>query len=75
MDAPIIGGVTDAPNDHKTTLNIDIYPSTLVFVENIGPKYDFEGGWGGLWYGILGGGPDPKKKSFNRILCYVFLEH
>ena len=38
----------------KTTLNIDIYPSTLVFVENIGPKYDFEGGWGGLWYGMWG---------------------
>ena len=40
---------TDAPYDCKTTLNIDIYPSTLVFVENIGHNYDFEGGWGGLW--------------------------
>ena len=25
------GAVTDAPLDHKTTLNIDIYPFTLVF--------------------------------------------
>ena len=31
----------------KLTSNIDIYPSTLVSVENIGHKYDF-GGWGGL---------------------------
>ena len=31
-DAPCDGGmVTDTPCDHKTTLNIDIYPSTLVF--------------------------------------------
>ena len=44
----------------------------LVFVENIGHKYDFQGGvvvsgrgWG--W----GGGPDPKKKSFNRLLIHI----
>ena len=51
---PVTGAVTDAPYDHKTTLNIDIYPSTLGFFENIGHKYDFDGGgvvpgrvWGG----------------------------
>ena len=33
----------------KTHLNIDIYPCTLFFSENIGHKYDFEGGWGGPW--------------------------
>ena len=32
----------------KPTSNIDICPSTLAFVENIGHKYDFQGGWGGL---------------------------
>ena len=37
----------DGPHDCKTTLNINIYPSTLVFVENIGHNYDFEGGGGG----------------------------
>ena len=40
----VMGAVTDDPHDCKTTLNIDIYPSTLVFVENIGHNYDFEGG-------------------------------
>ena len=33
----------------------------LIFVENIGHEYDFEG-WGG---------PDPKKKSFNRLLTHI----
>ena len=32
----------------------------LGFVENIGCKYDFQGG-----------GPDPKKKSFNRLLIHI----
>ena len=39
---------------HVKTSNIDIYLSTLVFVENIGHKYQFQGGgvvsgrvWGG----------------------------
>ena len=54
-DALMMGAVTDTPCDCKTTLNIDIYPSTLVFFLNIGHKYDFEGvgvvpgrvwGWG-----------------------------
>ena len=45
---PVMGGSDGCPHDCKTTLNIDIYPSTLVFVENIGHNYDFEGG-GGLW--------------------------
>ena len=31
----------------KTHLDIDIYPCTLFCFENIGHKYDFEGGWGG----------------------------
>ena len=38
----------------KTSLNINIYPSTLFF-ENIGHKYGFEGawvGWGG-WRGVV----------------------
>ena len=49
----------------------------LVFVENIGQKYDFGGGWGcwsGLWQGLgmgVGGGPDPKKKGFNRLLIHI----
>ena len=40
----------------------------LVFVENIGHKYDFRGVWGGLWLGLGWGwgwgGPDSKKKRF-----------
>ena len=51
---PMMGAVTDAPLDCKTTLNIDIYPSTLVFVENIGHNYDFEG-WGGVVSGRVWG--------------------
>ena len=39
----------------------------LVFVENIGHKYDFQGG-----VVVSGrGGPDPKKKSFNRLLIHI----
>ena len=34
----------------------------LGFVENIGHEYDFQGG---------GGGPDPKKKIFNRLLIHI----
>ena len=37
----------------------------LVFVENIGHKYDFQGsggGWSLVGSGV-GGGPDPKKKK------------
>ena len=59
---------------HQPTSNIDIYPTTLVFVENIGHKYDFLGGGvvsGRVWGG---GGPDPKKKSFNRILIHIYLQ-
>ena len=44
----------------------------LVFVENIGYKYDFQGG------GVVSGrgwgweaGPDPKKKSFNRLFIHI----
>ena len=51
----------DFPHDCKTILNIDIYPSTLVFVENISHNYDFEGGWSLVWSGVGVGGPDPKK--------------
>ena len=76
-DTPVMpfmmGVVTDAPCGHKTTLNIDIYPYTLFFFFNIGHKYDFEGG--GTWWGLgVGGGPDPKKKSFNRILIHIYLQ-
>ena len=55
--------VTNDPHDCKTTLNIDIYPSTLVFVENIGHNYDFEGGGvaSGRILGLGVSGPDPKK--------------
>ena len=38
----------------------------LVFVENIGHKHDFQGSGVGK-----GGGPDPKKKSFNRLLIHI----
>ena len=60
-DAPIMG-VSDMPCDRGTTYhcklasNIDIYPSTVVLVENIGHKYGFQGGgvvsgkvWGRGW--------------------------
>ena len=46
----------------------------LVFVENIGHKYDFwGGGWGGLWQGLGWGrgGPDQIKKGFNRLLIHI----
>ena len=42
----------------------------FIFVENIGQKYDFQGG--GLWQGL--GGPDPKKKGFN-ILLIQLIQH
>ena len=47
----------------------------LVFVENIGHKYDFQGGGlGGLWQGLgVGGGPDPKKKSLTDYQ-YIFMD-
>ena len=39
---------------HQTPLNINIYPSTLFFFENIGHKYDFEDVWGGVgWRGVV----------------------
>ena len=60
---PCDGGVTYYC---KTPLNINIYPSTLFIFENIGHKYDFEGGgvvpgrgWG------RGGGPTPIKQTFS----------
>ena len=45
----------------------------MVFVKNIGPRYDFEGGGvvSGMVCGGGGSGPDPKKKSFNRILIHL----
>ena len=45
----------------------------LVFVENIGLKYDFQG-WGGVVSGRVwgwGGSPDPKKNGFNRLLIHI----
>ena len=45
LDTPVMmGGII---YHCKTHLNTDIYPCTLFFSENIGHKYDFEGGWGG----------------------------
>ena len=74
---PVMGGSDGHPRDCKTTLNINIYPSTLVFFENIGHKYDFEG-WGGVVPGRVWGwgwcGPDPKRKSFHRILIHIYLQ-
>ena len=47
LDAPHHdGGII---NHCKTHLNIDIYPCTLFFFENIGHKYDFQGGGVGGW--------------------------
>ena len=44
----------------------------LGFVENIGHKYDFQGvGWTVVGGGVGEGGPDPKKKSFNRLLIHI----
>ena len=44
----------------------------LVFVENIGQKYDFQGGGvvSGRVLGV-GGCPGPKKKGFNRLLIHI----
>ena len=42
----------------------------LVLVENIGHKDDFQGGLGWSLVGG-GGGPDPKKNSFNRLLIHI----
>ena len=55
----------------QPTSNIDIYPSTLVFVENIAHKYDFHGvELGGLRLGLGVGGPDPKKTRKPKGLWY-----
>ena len=46
----------------------------LVFVENIGHKYDFQGGavgWSLAGSGSGRGGPDPKKKPFSRLLIHI----
>ena len=53
---PVMPPVTSDASHHdggiiyhyKTHLNIDIYPCTFFF-ENIGHKYDFEGGGVGPW--------------------------
>ena len=50
--SPMMGGAT---YHCKPTSNIDIYPSTLVFVENIGHKYDFQWGRGSLVGSGVGG--------------------
>ena len=58
---------TDIPCDCKTTLNIDIYPSTLVFLKILAISMILRGGVG--WY-LLGsgggGGPGPKKKVLTE---------
>ena len=45
----------------------------LGFVENIEQKYDFQGGGvvsgRALGWGV--GGPDPKRKGFNRLLIHI----
>ena len=43
----------------------------LVFVENIGHKYDFQGG--GVVSGRVGGGgwSRSKEKHFNRLLIHI----
>ena len=46
----------------------------LVFVENIGHKYDFQGGvgWSMAGSGVGGSCPDPKKKVLTLcLLCIV----
>ena len=44
--------------------NIDIYPSTLFFVENIGHKYDFEGG------GVVGDRSGVGVVQIQRNKCF-----
>ena len=72
---PMMGGSDRCPSDHKTTLNIDIYPSTLgFFFENIGHKYDFEGG-GVVLHRIWGWGVvHIQRKKVNRILIHIYLQ-
>ena len=66
----------------KTPLNIDIYPSTLFFfLENIGHKYDFEGGrvvWslvgsggGGVVVQLQGNKPFPPNKFIFTYYGYL----
>ena len=44
----------------------------LVFVENIGQKYDFQGGVGWSLAGSWGGGwSRSKEKGFNRLLIHI----
>ena len=55
--------MTDAPCDHKTTLNIDIYPSTLFFLKILAISMILRGvGWYLVGSMGGGGGPYPKKK-------------
>ena len=46
----------------------------LVFVENIGHKYDFRGGvgWSLVGFGGWGGLSRSKEKGFNRLLIHIF---
>ena len=67
---PVMGAVMDVPHDCKTILNIDTYPSTLVFVENIGHNYILRGvGWSLVWSG--GGGGWFRSKENNTYLLTV----
>ena len=46
----------------------------LVFVDNIGHKYDFQGDGvvsGRVWEWGGKAGLDPKKKGFNRLLIHI----
>ena len=74
----IMGGIT---YHCKTPLNIDIYPSTLFFFENIGHKYDFDGvggvvpgrGWEWGW-GVVhlqGKKPFPPNKFIFTYYGYL----
>ena len=45
----------------------------LGFVENIGHKYNFQGGGVVSGRGVgVGGGPDPKKKKFEQTINTYF---
>ena len=44
MDVPLMGGSDRCPRDCKTTPNIDIYPSTLVFLKILAISMILRGG-------------------------------
>ena len=58
-------------SEWKDNLNINCEQICWFLLKILGIRLIFRG-VGDLWQGLgVGGGPDPKKKSFNRLLIHI----